>query len=463
VSEEILGRIREWCAADPTLEFGEGDPPTITLTEDTPIVFRLVATDDGATLSHTAQNGEELTRSLGADAARFGFMGAVYDLAAAAAQIAAASESEPAEEAREQEPESEPEQQPEPEPQPEAAVFVATHRVPDGGMTAWSVPDGTTTPIATLAARVELRVDEERGGWAKVVGSNGWTGWVDGRRLEPIAVRPEPEPEPEPEPQPEAEPEPQLQPEPQPQPVVQAQPAAPVTPAAPAVFTPTHRVPAGGLAAWSAPDPAQQPVANLEARVELRVDEMRGAWAKVVGSNGWTGWVDGRRLEGIGSAAPGFAAPGAAARPAGAGIRLADLPVLALAGVAALIVAAFLPWVQGFANNSLDWPIQSLWSSDDLIARVFGDDVGALTVGIVVLVLAAAGLAGAVLPQVPVSAVRIVGVVTIVVAALFALQLMLGIQDLGGTFGDALTDGVNVGVWVALGGGVLMLVGSRST
>ena len=132
-------------------------------------------------------------------------------------------------------------------------------------------------------------------------------------------------------------------------------------------------------------------------------------------------------------------------------------------GVAALVVAAFVPWVQGFANNSLDWPIESLWSSEELIDRVFGGDAGTLTVGIVVLVLAATGLAAAVLPQVPMRAARIAGGIAIVIAGLFVLQLMLGIQDLGGTFGEALTEGVNAGVWVAAGGGVLLLVGSRSS
>ena len=68
-------------------------------------------------------------------------------------------------------------------------------------------------------------------------------------------------------------------------------PAALAQPAA--VFTPTHEVPAGGMSAWAAPDPNLQPVARLEARVQLRVDERRGAWARVTGQQrldaaGWT-------------------------------------------------------------------------------------------------------------------------------------------------------------------------------
>ena len=73
--------------------------------------------------------------------------------------------------------------------------------------------------------------------------------------------------------------------------------AAPAeTPPATVAFRPTHVVPAPGMAAWTAPDPTVAPVAQLEARVELVVVEEAGAWARVVGSNGWTGWVDGRLL-----------------------------------------------------------------------------------------------------------------------------------------------------------------------
>jgi hypothetical protein len=57
---------------------------------------------------------------------------------------------------------------------------------PSGGMQAWFAPDGTRPVIATLAAGVRLRVIERRGDWAHVAASNGWSGWVDGRRLEPV-------------------------------------------------------------------------------------------------------------------------------------------------------------------------------------------------------------------------------------------------------------------------------------
>jgi protease PrsW len=78
-------------------------------------------------------------------------------------------------------------------------------------------------------------------------------------------------------------------------PAVAAQ-SMPAVPFPAPVWDPTHVVPAGGLPAWDAPDPARQPVAMLSERVELIVVARVGAWAQVRGVNGWTGWVDGRRI-----------------------------------------------------------------------------------------------------------------------------------------------------------------------
>ena len=62
-----------------------------------------------------------------------------------------------------------------------------THRVPDEGMAAWAAPNPSLPPIVTLGGRLELVVAERAGDWARVVAVNGWTGWVDGRRLVPRA------------------------------------------------------------------------------------------------------------------------------------------------------------------------------------------------------------------------------------------------------------------------------------
>lgn len=71
-----------------------------------------------------------------------------------------------------------------------------------------------------------------------------------------------------------------------------AQPAPPVAPA----WSSTHLVPQGGLQAWAAPNPALPSVVTLEAGLDVVVADRAGDWARVVAVNGWTGWVDARRL-----------------------------------------------------------------------------------------------------------------------------------------------------------------------
>jgi hypothetical protein len=73
---------------------------------------------------------------------------------------------------------------------------------------------------------------------------------------------------------------------------VQAQPAA--QPSTAGGWAPSHSVPPQGLRAWSAPDPSGPVVANLAPGLPIQVAEVRGAWARVICSNGWTGWIDGR-------------------------------------------------------------------------------------------------------------------------------------------------------------------------
>jgi hypothetical protein len=72
--------------------------------------------------------------------------------------------------------------------------------------------------------------------------------------------------------------------------------ALPVAAAGVAAWLPTHVVPATGMASWEAPDPSRPPTVTLAGGVQLVVVEQQGAWSRVMGSNGWVGWVDGRLL-----------------------------------------------------------------------------------------------------------------------------------------------------------------------
>src|SRR4051812_12900121 len=72
------------------------------------------------------------------------------------------------------------------------------------------------------------------------------------------------------------------------------------------MFAPTHIVPAGGLPTWANPD-TPAPGAALDAGLEVEVTETRDDWARVVCSNGWAAWVDGRRLNQLARSSPVWA------------------------------------------------------------------------------------------------------------------------------------------------------------
>ncbi|MCX5263944.1 hypothetical protein [Streptomyces sp. NBC_00199] len=60
-------------------------------------------------------------------------------------------------------------------------------------------------------------------------------------------------------------------------------------------FSPTHVVPQHGMPAWEEPDPAR-PTMPLDPLLPVRLLERRGDWGRVLCSNGWSAWVDGRCL-----------------------------------------------------------------------------------------------------------------------------------------------------------------------
>ncbi len=65
---------------------------------------------------------------------------------------------------------------------PPATAWIPTATVPPEGLPAWASPDPRAASVA-LAGGLQVAVVERIGDWARVVASNGWTGWVDGRRL----------------------------------------------------------------------------------------------------------------------------------------------------------------------------------------------------------------------------------------------------------------------------------------
>jgi SH3-like domain-containing protein len=207
------------------------------------------------------------------------------------------------------------------------AAWTASHVIPKGGLPAWATPDGAQAPVSNVDAGLEVDARETYGDWTKVVFSNGWEAWVDGRRLTKIPN--------------------------------------------------TFVIPPGGLAAWSTPDPTQPPASNAQAGLEVELLEANGNWAHVEFTNGWKAWLDRTALVRPQAAATSpwtestVVMPATAGAPASTGAqisaiwrapsRITPLPGI---GAALIVLGGLLPWLTGGGEsvNAWDMPVWDLLS-----------------------------------------------------------------------------------------------------
>jgi len=232
---------------------------------------------------------------------------------------------------------------------------------------------------------------------------------------------------------------PQAEPEPEPGPATRTGETVAVSAVPP--WKPTHTVPGGGMPAWVEPNPELAPAATLAARVELQVVDERGAWARVVGSNGWTGWVDGRRLRPLGESSAGDGTAPVAAAAASTRAPLSIRPLMAIGG-AAMIVGSFLnwlPWVKGWDVN-----LGFLW------ANASPDHP---RLGLLLTILGVAAIAAALAPRLPGFAPGAIAAAGVLVTGLFIFQVL---RLLANWQWQILWDGsVAIGWWIAFVGSVL--------
>ena len=211
-------------------------------------------------------------------------------------------------------------------------------------------------------------------------------------------------------------------------------------------WAPTHRVPQAGMRAWADPDPSQQPITRLAARVELVIAEKRGDWARVVGSNNWTGWVDARQIQPIGAAAATTAAGESASISLG-GIDLRPLPFV---GAAAILLSAFLPWWStGGARTftSLDVPLSFLWDFNSS---------GSPYLGWLIIALAVVALVLAVVKKPTRLLMALVGTVAVAATGAFLIQTHRSIPAASDIF-----DFLGIAPWISLGASVLIIAGAK--
>jgi hypothetical protein len=303
-------------------------------------------------------------------------------------------------------------------------MWEPTDEVPPTGMAAYAEPDPSLTPLTSLSGGLRLHRIEDRGAWAKVAADNGWSAWVDGRLLVPLAAAAAPAPAAAPEQAPSTP----------------AQPAAPQP--APAAFEAPAPAPA-----LVPPAPAPQPPADQT--VYQPIGAVEAAAPPV-------GLPLGAPAAPLGGGVPSsFAPPAGAAAASGTRSGLDPLAIAAAIVGLLLVVTYLLPWAtgQGFSDHAFELAGDGRGALGDLGTRT---DIGIvllqLLYGAIVLGPVAALLFVARQP-----AARVVGILAGVVGLLVvAGRLLL----------DVPTD-PGLGLWLSLLASIALVVlslvaGSRS-
>lgn len=189
-------------------------------------------------------------------------------------------------------------------------------------------------------------------------------------------------------------------------------------------------VPAKGMSTWATPDPSTAAVARLPGGTPLQVVTQRGAWAQVQASNGWTGWVDARRL----TDTPGAVAPAAV----GAAAAFPWRRHLGVAGAAVALLGALLPWITlegpGFSESRNSFDVPALFLVDFQTDAGTGFSIGIMAT---VLAVATAGLTFVAAPWAK-HAARSVAAALAGVGVVGIIQLARLVSDSSLSLGDVL-------------------------
>ena len=118
------------------------------------------------------------------------------------------------------------------------------------------------------------------------------------------------------------------------------------------------------------------------------------------------------------------------------------------AGAGLALLSSFLPWGKADGTDAFKFELSVLWDPE-----TFGN--GGITTGVALLLLALAGLAVAILRRLPAWLALPIGVLVLLMGALFLYQM---VRD-AGSAARAFSDFIGFAPWLTMIGGLGMVLG----
>ena len=216
------------------------------------------------------------------------------------------------------------------------------------------------------------------------------------------------------------------------------------------------------------PDPRLPPSAHLDPWLDVQVTGVEAGWTRVFCANGWAAWVNGSALVAREStaAARAGAAP-TVSSPAVSSATIGPTTWMAIGGGVAVALSAFLPWVSfnfgtlgTVSANAFKAPLELLWNVQ--ASPLAQGTASPLTVGLALVAMGAVAVAVVFMGPALDLARRAAGGLAVLIASDFVRQLSTAVGRLNqaGNTRTSVLSLLGIGVYVALAGGALILIGT---
>jgi hypothetical protein len=139
--------------------------------------------------------------------------------------------------------------------------------------------------------------------------------------------------------------------------------------------------------------------------------------------------------------------------------KMALRPLPLLGGIA-LIVSTFLSWMK--ALEAFAFPSVNGWDIGLPILWTITNPGDQPRIGLIALIVGIVALGAVIIPKGGRALAAATGMLGVVIAGLYVIQVIRfwGQDPVNASAGDVLSNAIGIGPWIALGGGILLLIGA---